>query len=80
MLPSERLGASARVSPFPFEPLVRYVEEHAWVSDVLRFGSDFPHEEGGMDSNWLYEDRLRPLGDEIASKLLAGNAELLLPV
>jgi predicted TIM-barrel fold metal-dependent hydrolase len=79
MLPSQRLAASVRVSPFPFEPLVRYVEEHPWVVDVLCFGSDFPHKEGGMDSKRLYEDRIRPLGDEIVRKFFAENAELLLP-
>jgi predicted TIM-barrel fold metal-dependent hydrolase len=79
MRPSERLAANLRVAPFPFEPIDRYIEDHPWVSDVLCFGSDFPHVEGGKDAKKIYGDRIRGLGDDIVAKFFAGNAELLLP-
>jgi predicted TIM-barrel fold metal-dependent hydrolase len=79
MLPSQRLAANVRVTPFPFEPLGRYIDEHPWVSDVMCFGSDFPHKEGGIDSKHTYEQQIRPLGDETVRKFFASNAELLLP-
>jgi hypothetical protein len=47
--------------------------------DVLAFGTDFPHKEGGRDSKRIFLDRLRPLGDDVMMKFFRTNAELLLP-
>ncbi|MDA8044010.1 MAG: amidohydrolase family protein [Actinomycetota bacterium] len=80
MLPSERLSVSVRVVPFPFEAVDRYIESHPWMADVLCFGSDFPHQEGGIDSKRIYDARLRRLGDDIVAKFFRDNAALLLPV
>jgi predicted TIM-barrel fold metal-dependent hydrolase len=79
MLPSERIRANVRVAPFPFEPLNRYIDGHPWVSDVLCYGSDFPHKEGGVDSKRIYHDRLARLGNDVVRKFFRDNAQLLLP-
>jgi predicted TIM-barrel fold metal-dependent hydrolase len=79
MLPSERLSSNVRVVPFPFEPVDRYISAYPFTRDVLCYGSDFPHKEGGRDSKRLFADRLRPLGDEVNAKFFVSNAELLLP-
>ena len=80
MLPSERLASNVRVVPFPFEPVDRYLTAYPWTRDVLCYGSDFPHKEGGKDSKQLFRERLRALGDEVNAKFFCSNAELLLPV
>ena len=79
MLPSERLAANVRVTPFPFEPVDRYVTDYPWVADVLSFASDFPHVEGGRDAVQIFRDRLAPLGDDVMDRFFATNPELLLP-
>ena len=79
MLPSERLASNVRVAPFPFEPVDRYITAYPCTSDVLCYGSDFPHKEGGRESKQIFRDRLRPLGDEVAEKFFISNAEVVLP-
>jgi predicted TIM-barrel fold metal-dependent hydrolase len=79
MRPSERLAANVRVAPFPFEPVDRYIEQHPFTADVLCYGSDFPHVEGGRRSKRTFHDRIERLGDDVVRKFFATNAELLLP-
>ena len=76
LAPSEYLLRSLRVTPFPFEDL-------AWLfaqtsADLYLFGSDYPHDEGGVDPLGVCEAKLaRSPGHEV-DLFFRGNFEYLM--
>jgi predicted TIM-barrel fold metal-dependent hydrolase len=79
MRPSEYLRRNVRVSPFHFEPVDRYINRNPELADVLCYGSDYPHIEGGRDSKRILFDRIAPLGPSVVKRYFVTNGEALLP-
>jgi len=77
--PSEYVARNVRVSPFHFEPVDRYIERVPELADVLCYGSDYPHIEGGRDSKATLAARLAPLGQDVVDRYFVANGEALLP-
>lgn len=79
--PSEYLRRNLRVTPFIFEPIGTYIERYraVGVQDILCYGSDFPHIEGGRDQLNAFAAHLSKLDDAMVEKFFVTNAELLMP-
>lgn len=78
MAPSEYVRRNVRATAFTFEPVNTYIERYG-LEDVLCYGSDYPHFEGGTNQLETFLEMVRPLGDDVAEKFFVTNAELLLP-
>jgi predicted TIM-barrel fold metal-dependent hydrolase len=79
MLPSERVRSNIRVAPFPYEPVDRYFDAYPLTRDVICYGSDFPHKEGGRESKELFLERIGSFGDTVVGKFFRTNGEWLVP-
>jgi predicted TIM-barrel fold metal-dependent hydrolase len=77
--PSEYVRRNVRVSPFHFEPVNKYITRYPELADVLCYGSDYPHIEGGRDSRRVLTERLAPLGSSVLESYFVTNGEALLP-
>jgi predicted TIM-barrel fold metal-dependent hydrolase len=82
MRPSEYLRRNLRVTPYIFEPIGDFMEryEQFGVPDILCYGSDFPHIEGGRDQITAYAQSLDRLNESMVEKFFVTNGELLMPV
>ena len=67
------------MTPFYFEAMDQIIERHPHLVDVYVNSSDYPHIEGGKESQRRFYERLAPLGDPILEKFFVTNGELLLP-
>jgi predicted TIM-barrel fold metal-dependent hydrolase len=77
--PSEYLRRNVRVTPYHFEPIDRWLERYPAMVDMLAYGSDYPHVEGGKRSHLVMFDKVAPFGDEVLEKFFVRNAEWLMP-
>ncbi|MDT5367257.1 MAG: hypothetical protein QOC62_1688, partial [Mycobacterium sp.] len=50
-----------------------------WLQNVLVYGSDYPHYEGGQDPSAQFAERLARFGPEVLEKFFVTNAQLLMP-
>ena len=79
MKPSDYIRRNVRVSPFFFEDIDRHLERYPSAVDVLCYGSDYPHTEGGKYSLQKFQEKREPLGGEVVEKFFVTNGELLFP-
>ncbi|MEE6140163.1 amidohydrolase family protein [Mycobacterium sp. 050128] len=79
MRPSEYLARNIRVTPFYFEPLARYYEQHPNVWSMFCYATDYPHVEGGKDSRTVLADALATAPAIASEQFFTTNGELLLP-
>lgn len=77
--PSEYLARNVRVTPFYFEPLGRYYEQHTNVWSMYCYATDFPHVEGGKDSRKVLTKALSAAPQSAVEQFFNTNGELLLP-
>jgi predicted TIM-barrel fold metal-dependent hydrolase len=77
MPPSGYVKRNIRASAFTFEPVATYIERYG-LEDVLCYGSDYPHFEGGTDQLERFLAMVAPLGDDVTEKFFVSNAEWLL--
>jgi predicted TIM-barrel fold metal-dependent hydrolase len=76
MAPSDYVVRQLRVTPFPFEDIAWIIEEtHA---NILMFGSDYPHDEGGEDPLAAFDLALQHYGDGERERILCTNFEELM--
>ena len=74
--PSEYVLRSVRVAPFPFEDIAWLFAETS--ADLYLFGSDFPHDEGGVDPVGLCELNLAGASAEEVDRFFHRNFEHLM--
>jgi predicted TIM-barrel fold metal-dependent hydrolase len=74
-LPSDIVRRQVRVTP----RLGEAIADDERVRDIVVFGSDFPHLEGGKDPIGGFNRALEPLGQTAAEQFYVTNGELLLP-
>jgi len=80
--PSEYVKSNVRVAPFHFEDVGTYIRkyEEYGIADVLCYGSDFPHREGGKDPMGSFSRSIlnAGYGEDILRKFFVENAKLVL--
>jgi predicted TIM-barrel fold metal-dependent hydrolase len=74
--PSESILAAVRVAPFPFEDLAWLFSQTA--TQPYLFGSDYPHDEGGVDPLGLCEAQLAGAAAVDVDLFFRGNFEHLM--
>ena len=74
--PSEYIMRSVRVAPFPFEDIAWLIGQTS--ADLYLFGSDFPHDEGGVDPLGLCEAQLEKVSPGDADLFFRANFEHLM--
>lgn len=80
MKPSEYLARNVRVTPYnTLEDAGELLRAHPNLATCYSFSTDYPHQEGGVDSKKTFDDVVAPLGDEIRELFFAGNGSWLLP-
>ncbi len=79
LTPEEYIQRNVRVSGFVWEPIDDYFDRFPWLQDVLVYGSDYPHYEGGQDPSTQFAQRLERFGPEVVEKFFVTNAQLLMP-
>ncbi|WP_123024357.1 amidohydrolase family protein [Mycolicibacterium stellerae] len=79
MRPSEYLARNVRVTPFYFEPLARYFEQHPNVWSMFCYATDYPHVEGGKDSRTVLAEALSSAPATAREQFFTTNGELLIP-
>jgi predicted TIM-barrel fold metal-dependent hydrolase len=79
LTPEEYIQRNVRVSGFLWEPIDAYLDRFPWLQDVLVYGSDYPHYEGGRDPSGQFAERLARFGPEVIEKFFVTNARLLMP-
>lgn len=77
MKPSEYVRRQVRVTPFPFEPVGTWIEQTGF-GEVYAFSTDYPHEEGGVDTLERLHRSVAPLGDAAVNGFFVGNGSFLL--
>jgi hypothetical protein len=56
-----------------------YLDRFRWLQDVLVYGSDYPHYEGGQDPSTQFAEKPARFGPELIEKSFVTNAALLMP-
>ncbi|MBB6122733.1 amidohydrolase family protein [Sphingobium subterraneum] len=79
MEPSKYLARNVRVTPFPFEPIDRYLRVYPDMASVYCFATDFPHVEGGQESHKTYAAMLSAFDENIQRGFFRDNGMLLTP-
>jgi predicted TIM-barrel fold metal-dependent hydrolase len=79
LTPEEYIQRNVRVSGFLWEPIDAYLDRFPWLQNVLVYGSDYPHYEGGQDPSARFAERLARFGPEVLEKFFVTNAQLLMP-
>ena len=79
LTPEEYIQRNVRVSGFLWEPIDAYFDRFPWLQDVLVYGSDYPHYEGGKDPSAQFAEKLARFGPEVIEKFFVTNAALLMP-
>jgi predicted TIM-barrel fold metal-dependent hydrolase len=79
LTPEEYIQRNVRVSGFVWEPIDAYFDRFPWLQNVLVYGSDYPHYEGGQDPSAQFAERLARFGPEVLEKFFVTNAQLLMP-
>jgi len=79
LTPEEYIQRNVRVSGFVWEPIDAYFDRFPWLQDVLVYGSDYPHYEGGQDPSAQFAEQLARFGPEVLEKFFVTNAQLLMP-
>jgi len=83
MKPSEYVHRNVRVGPFDFENIGEYISKYSeyGLEDIIVYGSDFPHREGGKDPMGNFSRSLlgHGLGEATFRKFFVENAKLILP-
>jgi len=75
--PSDYVRRQVRVTPFPFEPVATWIEQTGF-EEVYAFATDFPHEEGGVDTLDRFYRSLAPLGGSVVDDFFVRNGSFLL--
>jgi predicted TIM-barrel fold metal-dependent hydrolase len=76
MRPSEYVFRQVRVTPFPFEDMSWIIEQTG--ANILMFGSDYPHDEGGEDPLASFDLALQRHDASAREAVLCSNYEQLL--
>ena len=79
LLPSEYIQRNVRVTAYPFEPVDTYIDRYPAVMDVLSYGSDYPHVEGGKHSHKRFFEKVSRFGEDFLEKFFVTNARWLMP-
>jgi predicted TIM-barrel fold metal-dependent hydrolase len=79
MEPSKYLARNVRVAPFPFEPVGDYLRDHPEMSAVYSFMTDFPHVEGGSESEQTYATKLAGFDEDVRRGFFRENGLFLTP-
>jgi len=79
LTPEEYIQRNVRVSGFVWEPIDAYFDRFPWLQNVLVYGSDYPHYEGGQDPSAQFAEQLARFGPEVLEKFFVTNAQLLMP-
>ena len=79
LTPEEYIQRNVRVSGFLWEPIDAYFDRFPWLQNVLVYGSDYPHYEGGQDPSAQFAEQLARFGPEVLEKFFVTNAQLLMP-
>ena len=79
LTPEEYLQRNVRVSGFLWEPIDTYLDRYPWLQNVLVYGSDYPHYEGGRDPSAQFAQQLARFGPDVIEKFFVTNAQLLMP-
>lgn len=79
LTPQEYIQRNVRVSGFLWEPLDTYLDRFPWLQDVLVYGSDYPHYEGGRDPSAQFAEQLARFGPDFLEKFFVTNGRLLMP-
>jgi predicted TIM-barrel fold metal-dependent hydrolase len=79
MPPSAYIARNVRVTPFYFEPIDVYLERHPTVLDCYCYSTDYPHQEGGVESKARLYAKVKPFGEDVVRKFFVTNGEWLLP-
>ena len=79
LTPEEYIQRNVRVSGFLWEPIDAYFDRFPWLQNVLVYGSDYPHYEGGRDPSAQFAEKLERFGPEVLEKFFVTNAQLLMP-
>lgn len=79
LTPQEYMERNVRVSGFFWEPMGEYVDRHPWLENVLIYGSDYTHYEGGKDPLGQFASKFEHLGPDVLEKFFVTNAQLLMP-
>ncbi|MGE2724499.1 amidohydrolase family protein [Mycolicibacterium pulveris] len=79
LTPEEYIQRNVRVSGFLWEPIDAYFDRFPWLQNVLVYGSDYPHYEGGRDPSAEFAQRLARFGPQVIEKFFVTNAQLLMP-
>ena len=75
--PSDYVRSNIRVSVLYYEPVDDWIEQFEGLEDVLCFGTDYPHVEGGNDIIERFGKRLSRLGRDVSEKFFVTNGEAL---
>jgi Amidohydrolase len=75
--PSDYIRSNVRVSVLYYEPIDEWMEQFEGLEDVLCFGTDYPHVEGGNDIIERFGKRLSRLGRDVSEKFFVTNGEAL---
>lgn len=78
MKPSDYIRRNVKVSPFPWEPIDKYIEQYDF-GDVFCYCSDLPHVEGGKSPMVDSYNRLERLGEEQVRKFFIDNGKWMTP-
>jgi len=76
MRPSEYVFRQVRVTPFPFEDISWIIEQTG--ANILMFGSDYPHDEGGDAPLEAFDSALERYGPSDRAAVLWRNFEELM--
>ncbi|MEW6476619.1 MAG: amidohydrolase family protein [Actinomycetota bacterium] len=79
LTPQEYVERNVRVSGFFWEPMDVYLDRFPWLENILVYGSDYGHYEGGRDPVHLFAEKLERFGPEMLEKFFVTNARLLMP-
>jgi predicted TIM-barrel fold metal-dependent hydrolase len=79
MRPSEYINRNVRVTPFHFEPVDLYFERYPNLQNVFCYSTDYPHVEGGKESQRIFAETLRGATADLRDKFFYRNGALLLP-
>jgi predicted TIM-barrel fold metal-dependent hydrolase len=75
--PSDYVRSNVRVSVLYYEPIDEWIEQYEGLEDVLCFGTDYPHVEGGNDIIERFGKRLSRLGRDVSEKFFVTNGAAL---
>lgn len=79
MPPSGYLARNVRATPFYFEPVDYYIDRYPHLAQVYAYATDYPHVEGGAESDKIFLDKLEGKGESVKEGFFRTNGLFLLP-